>query len=63
MTKKLMDHFSDAMSGYIDSNAKITHEKLGEEIESKLEDPKFWKKLNLKDGVRLLPLSPSRRLI
>jgi hypothetical protein len=52
MTKKLMKHFSDAMSSYIDSNAKITHEKLGEEIENRLEDSKFWKKLNLGDGVR-----------
>ncbi|GAA5917004.1 hypothetical protein JCM6882_001301 [Rhodosporidiobolus microsporus] len=50
MTKKLMSHFSDVMSGYIDENKKVTHEKLGEEIEGKLEDSKFWKKLNLGDG-------------
>ncbi|GAA5863770.1 hypothetical protein JCM8547_006060 [Rhodosporidiobolus lusitaniae] len=50
MTKKLMSHFSDVMSGYIDDNKKITHEKLGEEIEGKLEENKFWKKLNLGDG-------------
>ncbi|GAA5943636.1 hypothetical protein JCM10213_008931 [Rhodosporidiobolus nylandii] len=50
MTNKLMSHFSDVMSAYIDSNKKITHEKLGEEIEQQLEDNKFWKKLNLQDG-------------
>ncbi|GAA5828631.1 hypothetical protein JCM11251_000879 [Rhodosporidiobolus azoricus] len=50
MTKKLMSHFSDVMSNYIDENKKVTHEKLGEEIENKLEDSKFWKKLNLGDG-------------
>ncbi|GAA5982684.1 hypothetical protein JCM11641_002335 [Rhodosporidiobolus odoratus] len=50
MTSKLMSHFSDAMSRYIDEGKKITHEQLGEEIESKLEDSKFWKKLKLGDG-------------
>ncbi|GAA6022046.1 hypothetical protein JCM10207_001030 [Rhodosporidiobolus poonsookiae] len=50
MTNKLMRHFSDAMSAYIDANKKVTHEKLGEEIEGKLEDNKFWRKLNLGDG-------------
>ena len=51
MTNKLMSHFSDAMSNYIDEGKKVTHEQLGEEIEQKLEDTKFWKKLNLGDGV------------
>ena len=46
-----MSHFSDAMSNYIDEGKKVTHEQLGEEIEQKLEDTKFWKKLNLGDGV------------
>lgn len=66
MTKKLMKHFSDVMSSYIDSDKKITHEKLGEEIENRLEDSKFWKKLNLGDGVRFYSLflsSPQRVLI
>jgi len=51
MTNKLMSHFSDAMSKYIDEGKKVTHEQLGEEIEQKLEDTKFWRKLNLGDGV------------
>ncbi|POY72753.1 hypothetical protein BMF94_4160 [Rhodotorula taiwanensis] len=50
MTSKLMSHFSDVMSAYIDDNKKVTHEKLAEEIEGKLEDSKFWKKLNLGDN-------------
>ncbi|KAM0787049.1 hypothetical protein ACM66B_006314 [Microbotryomycetes sp. NB124-2] len=49
MTNKLMSHFSDAMSDAIDSQKKITHEQLGEQIEQKLEDGKFWKKQNLGD--------------
>ncbi|GAA6024570.1 hypothetical protein JCM11491_002703 [Sporobolomyces phaffii] len=50
MTNKLMSHFSDAMSKYIDEGKKVTHEQLGEEIEQKLEDNKFWSKLKLGDG-------------
>ncbi|KAK4056165.1 FACT complex subunit spt16 [Microbotryomycetes sp. JL221] len=50
MTNKLMSHFSDAMSDAIDNGTKITHEQLGEQIEQKLEDNKFWKKQNLGDG-------------
>ncbi|GAA5853260.1 hypothetical protein JCM9279_006278 [Rhodotorula babjevae] len=50
MTNKLMSHFSDAMSGYIDEGKKVTHEQLGEQIEAKLEDSKFWKGLKLGDG-------------
>lgn len=52
MTNKLMSHFSDVMSGYIDEGKKVTHEQLGEQIEAKLEDSKFWKGLKLGDGVR-----------
>ncbi|BGP43975.1 FACT complex subunit spt16 [Rhodotorula kratochvilovae] len=50
MTNKLMSHFSDVMSGYIDAGKKVTHEQLGEQIEQKLEDSKFWKGLKLGDG-------------
>ncbi|GAA5820245.1 hypothetical protein JCM10212_000770 [Sporobolomyces blumeae] len=50
MTNKLMSHFSDAMSNYIDEGKKVTHEQLGEEIEQKLEDTKFWRKVDLGDG-------------
>lgn len=53
MTNKLMSHFSDAMSSDIDSGKKVTHEQLGEQIEQKLEDTKFWRKLQLGDGVRI----------
>ncbi|BGP11874.1 FACT complex subunit spt16 [Rhodotorula toruloides] len=49
MTNKLMSHFSDVMSGYIDEGKKVTHEQLGEQIEAKLEDSKFWKNLKLGD--------------
>ena len=63
MTNKLMSHFSDAMSNYIDEGKKVTHEQLGEEIEQKLEDTKFWKNLNLGDGVsrEISLLSDSRQ--
>ncbi|GJN94764.1 hypothetical protein Rhopal_007856-T1 [Rhodotorula paludigena] len=50
MTNKLMSHFSDVMSGYIDEGKKVTHEQLGEEIERRLEDNGFWRKLKLGDG-------------
>ena len=52
MTSKLMSHFSDVMSGYIDAGKKVTHERLAEEIEGKLEDNKWWKTLKLGDNVR-----------
>ncbi|ORY88571.1 global transcriptional regulator, cell division control protein [Leucosporidium creatinivorum] len=45
MTQKLMSHFSDVMSTDIDEGNKVTHEQLGERIEQKLEDPKFWRKM------------------
>lgn len=45
MTQKLMSHFSDAMSTDIDEGKKVTHEQLGERIEQKLEDTKFWRKM------------------
>jgi hypothetical protein len=32
-------------SGYIDAGKKVTHERLAEEIEGKLEDNKWWKTL------------------
>lgn len=41
------------MSSDIDSGKKVTHEQLGEQIEQKLEDTKFWRKLQLGDGVRI----------
>ncbi|KAL8281276.1 hypothetical protein RQP46_006310 [Phenoliferia psychrophenolica] len=50
MTNLLMSHFSDVMSADIDDGKKVTHEQLGERIEAKLEDAKFWRKLELGDG-------------
>lgn len=55
MTSKLMSHFSDVMSSDIDSGKKVTHEELGEQIESKLEENKWWKKQALGVGVGLNP--------
>lgn len=52
MTNQLMSHFSDVMSADIDEGKKVTHEQLGERIEQKLEDSKFWRKLEIGDGVR-----------
>lgn len=46
-----MSHFSDVMSTYIADKKKVSHEQLGETIESKLEDRKYWKKIELGDGV------------
>lgn len=57
MTNQLMSHFSDVMSSDIDSGKKVTHEQLGEQIEAKLEDSKFWRKLELGNGVRRSSLS------
>ena len=51
MTNHLMNHFSDVMATHIEENKKITHEQLGEQIETKLEDNKFWRRLVLGDGV------------
>ncbi|KAK4702875.1 FACT complex subunit SPT16, partial [Phenoliferia sp. Uapishka_3] len=50
MTNQLMSHFSDVMSSDIDEGKKVTHEQLGERIEQRLEDAKFWRKLELGDG-------------
>ncbi len=46
-----MSHFSDVMSTYIADNMRVSHEELGELIEAKLEDTKYWKKIELGDGV------------
>lgn len=46
-----MSHFSDVMSTYIADNKKVSHEDLGELIESQLEDTKYWRKIELGDGV------------
>jgi nucleosome binding factor SPN SPT16 subunit len=51
MTGHLMSHFSDVMSTYIADNMRVSHEELGELIEAKLEDTKYWKKIELGDGV------------
>ena len=51
MTNHLMNHFSDVMATHIEENKKITHEQLGEQIEKKLEDNKFWRRIELGDGV------------
>lgn len=61
MTNELMNHFSDVMSDHIDSGKKITHEQLGEMIEGKLEDTKFWKKLD-GNGVSPLVFTPAPRV-
>lgn len=47
MTGHLMSHFSDVMSTYIADSKQVSHEELGETIESKLEDTKYWKKIEL----------------
>lgn len=54
MTGHLMSHFSDVMSTYIADNKRVSHEQLGEQIESKLEDVKYWKKIELGDEVSVL---------
>ena len=43
MTTILVDFFSNEMAAVIDSGKSITHEALGEKIENKLEDAKWWK--------------------
>lgn len=50
MTNELMHHFSDVMSNDIDAGKKVTHEELGERIERRLEDTKFWRKLEIGGG-------------
>lgn len=51
MSTKLMTYFSDQMSDIIESDKKVTHEKLGEQIEGKLEDGAYWLKFKPSDGV------------
>lgn len=45
-------YFIDEMSTIIDEERSVTHEKLSEETEGILDDPKLFKKLRLPDGVR-----------
>lgn len=51
MGNELMSHFSDEMGAAIDQGKKVTHEQLGEQIEAKLEDTKFWRKLEMGESV------------
>jgi nucleosome binding factor SPN SPT16 subunit len=51
MSQRLMQYFSDQMSDIIESDKKVTHEKLAEQIEGKLEDGAFWVKFKPTDGV------------
>lgn len=48
---KLMNYFTEQMSDVIENDKKITHEKLAEQIESKLDDGAYWAKFRPSDGV------------
>ena len=47
----LMNYFSDEMSNIVDSEQKITHEKLADRVEQQLEVPKIWKGFDAGKGV------------
>lgn len=49
---KLMNYFTEQMSDVIENDKKITHEKLAEQIEGKLDDGAYWAKFRPTDGVR-----------
>ncbi len=46
----MKDYFVDEMSRIIDEEKKITHDKLSEKIESKIDDEKFFKSKEMKLG-------------
>lgn len=48
-----MGYFSEQMSDVIESDKKITHEKLAEQIEGKLEDGAYWLKFKPSDGSKI----------
>ena len=51
MSTRLMGYFQEQMSDVIESDKKITHEKLAEQIEGKLEDGAYWLKFKPSGGV------------
>ena len=51
MSMKLMNYFTEQMSDVIENDKKITHEKLAEQIEGKLDDGAYWAKFRPTDGV------------
>jgi nucleosome binding factor SPN SPT16 subunit len=51
MSQKLMNYFIEQMSDVIENDKKITHEKLAEQIEAKLDDGAYWLKFRPTDGV------------
>lgn len=48
-----MNYFSEQMSDVIEHDKKLTHEKIAEQLEAKLEDGAYWLKFKPSDGVRL----------
>lgn len=50
------------MSDVIESDKKITHEKLAEQIEGKLDDGAYWLKFKPSDGVSIPFLTRFRTL-
>ena len=54
-----MNYFSEQMSDVIESDKKLTHEKIAEQLEAKLEDGAYWLKFKPSDGVRWPAISPS----
>ena len=55
MSTRLMAYFSEQMSDVIESDKKITHEKIAEQLEAKLEDGPYWQKFKPTDGVGFSP--------
>ncbi|KAK9895707.1 SPT16-domain-containing protein [Cystobasidium minutum MCA 4210] len=53
MSIKLMNYFTEQMSDVIENDKKITHEKLAEQIEGKLDDGAYWAKFRPSDGSRI----------
>lgn len=53
MSTKLMGYFSEQMSDVIESDKKLTHEKIAEQLEAKLEDGAYWLKFRPSDGSKV----------
>ena len=53
MSVRMITYFTEQMSDVIETDKKVTHEKLGEQIEGKLEDGAFWLKFKPSDGSKV----------
>lgn len=48
-----MSYFSEQMSDVIETDKKVTHEKLAEQLEAKLDDGAYWLKFRPSNGEKI----------